>query len=73
MLHKVDISVLKISDSQKILLNELANGGRIEDVSARLGIPIVTVKSRLAAVKDLLGTRTIAEAVQRAADLGLLK
>ncbi len=73
MLHKVDISVLKISDSQKILLNELANGGRIEDVSARLGIPIVTVKSRLAAVKDLLGTRTSAEAVQRAADLGLLK
>jgi LuxR family transcriptional regulator len=73
MLHKEDISTIKISDKQKVLLNELANGGRIEDASATLGIPIVTVKSRLAAVKDLLGTRTSAEAVQRATDLGLLK
>lgn len=72
MIHKEEVSSIKLTDKQKVLLNEIANGARIEEVSATLGIPIVTVKAQLTTVRTLLGTRTSAEAVQRAADLGLL-
>lgn len=73
LIHKEDVSRIMISEKQKALLNEFANGARIDDASANLGIPVVTIKSQLAVIKDLLGTRTNAEAVQRAADLGLLR
>jgi len=72
MIHKEEISAIKLSDKQKALLNALASGARIEEASTSLGIPIVTVKAQLTKVRSLLGTRTSAEAVQRAADLGLL-
>jgi LuxR family transcriptional regulator len=73
MIHKEKLSAIKINDKQKTLLNALAGGVHIEDMAADLGMPVITVKSQLARVRALLGTRTSAEAVQRAADLGLLK
>ncbi len=72
MIHKEEVSAIKLTDKQKALLNEIANGARIEEASTSLGIPIVTVKAQLTNVRAILGTRTSAEAVQRAADLGLL-
>jgi len=72
MIHKEEISAIMLSEKQKALLNALANGARIEETSTSLGIPIVTVKAQLTKVRALLGTRTSAEAVQRAADPGLL-
>lgn len=72
MIHNEEVSAIKLTDKQKALLNEIANGARIEEASIHLGIPIVTVKAQLTSVRALLGTRTSAEAVQRAADLGLL-
>jgi len=72
MIHKEEISAIKLNDKQKALLNAIAGGARIEEASTNLGIPIVTVKAQLTKVRTLLGTRTSAEAVQRAADLGLL-
>lgn len=73
LLHKEEVSSIKLTEKQKALLNALANGARNEEASEILGIPIVTVKAQLTKVRTLLGTRTSAEAVQRAADLGLLK
>ena len=73
LIHKEEVSKIRINDKQKKLLNILANGARIEEASIRLGIPIVTIKSQLTTVRILLGTRTSGEAVQRAADLGLLR
>lgn len=73
VIHKEEISAIKINDKQKELLNTLAGGARIEEASSRLGVPVVTIKSQLTSIRLLLGTRTSAEAVQRAADLGLLR
>lgn len=73
MIHKDSMFSVKLTDKQKALLNAIASGARIDDASISLGVPIVTIKSQLTTIKDLLGTRTGAEAVQRATDLGLLK
>ncbi len=73
MIHKEEISGIKLNEKQKNVLNILANGGRIEDVSKRTGVSVVTVKSQLTVIRLILGTRTSGEAVQRAADLGLLR
>lgn len=73
VIHKEEISEIKLNEKQKDLLNMLANGGRIEEVSKRMGVSVVTVKSQLTVIRLLLGTRTSGEAVQRAADLGLLR
>ncbi|MFK5997819.1 MAG: autoinducer binding domain-containing protein [Rhodobacterales bacterium] len=73
LIHNEKLSAIKINEKQKTLLNALARGVHIEDTAANLGMPVITVKSQLARVRAILGTRTSAEAVQRAADLGLLK
>ena len=73
MIHKEEVSAIKLTSKQKILLNELANGARIEEASKNLNVSMVTIKVQLTNIRMLLGTRTSAEAVQRASDLGLLK
>ncbi len=72
-IHKAKVDAVQLDDKQKALLNELAKGMRIEDASKTLGLSAVKTKTRLAEVRELLGTRTTAEAVQRASDLGLLR
>jgi len=73
LIHKEEISAIQLTEKQKKLLNILASGERIDAVSKQLGISVVTVKSQLTVIRLLLGTRTSGEAVQRAADLGLLR
>jgi LuxR family transcriptional regulator, quorum-sensing system regulator SdiA len=73
IIHNDKMFAIKLTDKEKVLLNALSNGARIEEAASDLGIPIVTVKAQLTKVRSLLGTRTSAEAVQRAVDLGLLK
>ncbi|KAB7613694.1 LuxR family transcriptional regulator [Amylibacter sp. SFDW26] len=72
-IHNEEVDKLELTDKQKMLLRELASGARIADASEKLGIASVTAKTELAAVRELLGTRTTAEAVQRATDLGWLR
>ncbi len=73
LIHKEEISAIKLNGKQKELLNILAGGARIEEASIRLGAPVVTIKSQLTTIRILLGTRTSGETIQRAADLGLLR
>jgi LuxR family transcriptional regulator len=73
LIHKEEISEIKLNEKQKSLLNTLASGARIEEASKRMGVSVVTVKSQLTVIRLILGTRTSGEAVQRAADLGLLR
>ena len=68
-----EVDTLELNDKQKALLQELANGARITDASQKLGIASAVAKTELAAARKLLGTRTTAETVQRATDLGWLR
>ncbi len=73
IIHNEEVDTLKLNEKQKVLLRELAHGVRITEASKKLGIPSVTAKNELAAAREVLGTRTTAEAVQRAVDLGWLR
>lgn len=72
-IHNEEVDTVELNEKQKMLLKELANGARIAAASEKLGMASTVAKTELAAVRELLGTRTTAEAVQRATDLGWLR
>jgi len=55
------------------VLDAFANGTRIEKTSTQLSISAATLNSQLSTIRTLLNTRSTAEVIHRAADLGLLK
>jgi len=72
-LHGEDFDALELNEKQKMLLRELAAGLPLADASKKLGVRSVIAKTQLAIVRDLLGTTTTAQTVDRAAKLGWLQ
>ena len=62
----------KLTRAQVEALERLAAGDRYAAAAAKLGISESALKARLASVRQRLGSRTNAEALQKAREYGLM-